>query len=183
MPTLLLRLVGPCNRGGLPVALTNVIPGRSRASPVSSDSRRCLGDRPGELDRTGTAHTPVYGVRHDRPGVPKCDYQTAEPTYHLSGPLQAIHETAVTTRHYLADAAFLVGLEGQDRPFWNRLTLPCAIPSGPLALGRKSYVPSEPIWMENGLAGCSVAGSLGTVALDRLAAEMGRLPREALGLV
>ena len=84
------------------------------------------------------------GVRHDRPGVPKRDYQTAQGVITGNG---LAKDPAVTTRHYLADAAFLVGLSGDDRAVLERIHAALADPMWPLALGRKSYVPSEPIWM------------------------------------
>jgi CRISPR system Cascade subunit CasD len=89
------------------------------------------------------------GVRHDRPGVPKRDYQTAQ--HIISADRSKIHETAVTTRDYLADAAFLVGLEYEDRTLLEQAHAALRDPVWPLALGRKSYVPSEPIWIENGV--------------------------------
>jgi len=89
------------------------------------------------------------GARHDRPGVPKRDYQTAQ--HIISADRSKIHETAVTTRDYLADAAFLIGLQGQDRDLLERTHAALRDPVWPVALGRKSYVSSEPIWIENGL--------------------------------
>jgi len=87
------------------------------------------------------------GIRHDRPGVPKRDYQTAQRI--ISADRSKIHDTAVTTRDYLADAAFLVGLEGGGRSSMERIHAALRNPVWPLALGRKSYVPSESIWIEN----------------------------------
>jgi CRISPR system Cascade subunit CasD len=89
------------------------------------------------------------GVRHDRPGIPKRDYQTAQQI--ISADHSKIHDTAVTTRDYLADAVFLVGLEGADRALMEQMRVALRDPVWPLALGRKSYVPSESIWIENGL--------------------------------
>ena len=89
------------------------------------------------------------GVRHDRSGIPKRDYQTAQQI--ISADHSKIHETAVTTRDYLADAVFLVGLEGEDRSLMERTHAALRDPVWPPALGRKSYVPSESIWMEDGL--------------------------------
>lgn len=89
------------------------------------------------------------GVRHDRPGVFKRDYQTAQ--HIISADRSKVHETAVTTRDYLADAAFLVGLEGQDRNLLERAHAALQNPTWPLALGRKSYVPAQSIWLEGGV--------------------------------
>ena len=94
------------------------------------------------------------GVRHDRPGVPKRDYQTAgcaaTDTIIKADGTQA-KDGVVSDRFYLADAAFLVGLECEDRALVERAHAALRNPVWPLALGRKSYVPSEPIWIENGL--------------------------------
>jgi CRISPR system Cascade subunit CasD len=91
----------------------------------------------------------TMGVRHDRPGVPRRDYQTAQ--HIISADHSKIHETAVTTRDYLADAAFLVGLKWEDRSFLERTHAALCAPVWPLALGRKSYLASEPICIENGV--------------------------------
>jgi CRISPR system Cascade subunit CasD len=54
-------------------------------------------------------------------------------------------------RFYLADAAFLVGMEDGDRSLLEMIYAALRNPVWPLALGRRSYVPSEPIWIENGV--------------------------------
>jgi len=93
------------------------------------------------------------GVRHDRPGVPKRDYQTtgcaATDTIIKADGTQA-KDGVVSDRFYLADAAFLVGVESDDRALLAKCDAALRDPVWPLALGRKSYVPSEPIWLENG---------------------------------
>jgi len=91
----------------------------------------------------------TMGVRHDRPGVLKRDYQTAQNI--ISADRSKTHPTAVTTRDYLADAVFLVGLEGEDRKLLERAHAALQNPVWSLALGRKSYVPAEPIWLEGGV--------------------------------
>jgi CRISPR system Cascade subunit CasD len=111
------------------------------------------------------------GVRHDRAGVPKYDYQTVgqgtEEIVNSDGNVQIrsrmilangkypsgdhLGEGVQSYRHYLADAAFLVALEGEDRSLMERTHAALRDPVWPLALGRKSYVPSESIWIENGL--------------------------------
>jgi CRISPR system Cascade subunit CasD len=94
------------------------------------------------------------GVRHDRPGVPKYDYQTAgcaENDKIIKADGKLSDDGVVSHRFYLADAAFLVGLEGDDRTLLERLHAALQNPVWPLALGRKSYLPSDPIWLEHGL--------------------------------
>jgi len=95
------------------------------------------------------------GTRHDRPGMPKRDYQTAgcaatDTIIKANGTL-AEDGGVVSDRFYLADAAFLVGLECEDRSLLERTHAALRDPVWSLALGRKSYVPSESIWIENGL--------------------------------
>jgi CRISPR system Cascade subunit CasD len=94
------------------------------------------------------------GVRHDRPGVPKRDYQTAGCAVTdniIKADGTASKDGVVSHRFYLADAAFLVGLEDYGRSLLEMIHAALRDPVWPLALGRKSYVPSEPIWFENGL--------------------------------
>jgi CRISPR system Cascade subunit CasD len=57
--------------------------------------------------------------------------------------------TEVSERFYLADAAFLVGLEGDDLELLRKLDDALHHPHWFLFLGRKAFVPSEPVWVEN----------------------------------
>lgn len=151
MPTLLLRLVGPMQSWGTTSRFDQRDTGKEPSkSGVVGLLAAALGiDRETwSDDLESLTHLPM-GVRHDRPGTPKRDYQTAQNV--ISADHSKIHETAVTTRDYLADAAFLVGMEGGDRPLLVRCDAALRDPVWPLALGRKSYVPSEPIWIENGV--------------------------------
>jgi CRISPR system Cascade subunit CasD len=94
------------------------------------------------------------GVRHDRPGVPKRDYQTAgcaEAYTIIKADGTPSKDGVVSQRFYIADAAFLVVLEGDDRALLEKAHAHLQNPAWPLALGRKSYLPSEPIWIENGV--------------------------------
>ncbi|WP_268083151.1 type I-E CRISPR-associated protein Cas5/CasD, partial [Acinetobacter baumannii] len=52
------------------------------------------------------------GVRVDQLGVLRYDYQTAQNV--IAADASKIHPTTVSRRYYLADAVFLVGLEGKD---------------------------------------------------------------------
>jgi CRISPR system Cascade subunit CasD len=102
-------------------------------------------------------------VRHDRPGIPKRDYQTAgcaagDTIIKADG--SQSNDGVVSDRFYLADAAFLVCLEGEDGSFLRRIYNALHDPVWPLFLGRKSYLPSEPVWMENGLRDTSLRDAL-----------------------
>ena len=58
--------------------------------------------------------------------------------------------TIQTWRYYLMDAVFLVGLEG-DMELLERLQKAFENPAGFISLGRKACVPSESIWLPDGL--------------------------------
>lgn len=150
MPTLLLRLVGPMQSWGTTSRFDQRDTGKEPSkSGVVGLLAAALGiDREHWSDLEPLTHLSM-GVRHDRPGTPKHDYQTAQNV--ISADHSKIHETAVTTRDYLADAAFLVGMEGDDRALLAKCDAALRDPVWPLALGRKSYVPSEAIWIENGV--------------------------------
>lgn len=83
------------------------------------------------------------GVRVEREGVPMRDYQTATGVVNAAGKVDA-ERTVVSPRFFLADAVFLVGLEG-DAHLLANIHAALARPVWPLALGRKSFVPSLPI--------------------------------------
>ena len=146
MATLMLRLVGPMQSWGTTSRFDERDTGKEPSkSGVLGLVAAALGfDRENWVDLEPLCRLRM-GVRHDRPGVPKSDYQTAQRVISADG--SKVHETAVTTRHYLADAAFLVGLCAKERALLERIHVALADPVWPLALGRKSYVPSEPIWM------------------------------------
>jgi len=155
MPTLLLRLVGPMQSWGTTSRFDQRDTGKEPSkSGVVGLIAAALG-----IDRENWTELEPFtrlsmGVRHDRPGVPKRDYQTAgcaatDIVIKADGALSK--DGIVSQRFYLADAAFLVGLEGNDRALLENAHEKLKNPVWPLSLGRKSYVPSEPIWIENGI--------------------------------
>lgn len=150
MPTLLLRLMGPMQSWGTTSRFDQRDTGKepSKSGVIGLVAAAMGIDRENWIDLEPLTRL-TMGIRHDRPGLPKRDYQTAQ--HIISADRSKIHETAVTTRDYLADAAFLVGLECKDRLLLERIYVALQNPVWTLALGRKSYVPSEPIWIENGL--------------------------------
>lgn len=82
-------------------------------------------------------------VRADREGRLMRDYHTAQ-NVGRADPTKSPQETVLSERFYLADADFLVGLEG-DGEFLNRLARALAAPRWQLCLGRKAFVPSLPV--------------------------------------
>jgi len=87
------------------------------------------------------------GVRVDREGKLSKDFQTAQDIAVASG---GATQGMVSNRYYLSDAAFLVALEGAS-PLLKIIHNKLRLPEWPLFLGRKSYVPSEPPYLPDGL--------------------------------
>lgn len=151
--TLLLRLVGPMQSWGTQSRF------RDRDTMREPSKSGVIGLLCAALGRPREA--PVddlcalrMGVRVDRPGVVRVDYQTAGGT-HRQGEQYGVAraensgtETAISRRAFLADASFLVGLEAntsEQVTLLRQVNDALAAPVWPLFLGRKSYVPSEPI--------------------------------------
>lgn len=155
MPTLLIRLVGPMQSWGTISRFDQRDTGKE---PSKSGVVGLLAAALGIDREQWTELEPLtrfsMGVRYDRPGVPRRDYHTAgcastDAIIRADG--TPSKDGVVSHRFYLADAAFLVGLEYGDRNLLERTQASLRNPVWPLALGRKSYVPSEPIWIEDGL--------------------------------
>jgi CRISPR system Cascade subunit CasD len=83
------------------------------------------------------------GVRVDREGKLSRDYQTATGFIRASGK-KAEGETVLSDRFYLADASFLVGLEG-PLAFLEVLAGALNKPVWQICLGRKAFTPSVPV--------------------------------------
>jgi CRISPR system Cascade subunit CasD len=125
------------------------------------------------------------GVRVDRPGVVLVDYQTAgggrfvgEP-YGVRKASGSARDTVLSNRYYLADARFLVGLEG-EHTLLARLNVALRWPAWQLCLGRKAFVPSEPVWQRDGLIDLPLEGAL---RKDWPPDERGNALQESLPLV
>jgi CRISPR system Cascade subunit CasD len=88
------------------------------------------------------------GVRADREGLLQVDYHTAKDIRMANGKTK---DTELSNRYYLANAVFLVGLESEDLALLERIQAALNKPVWALFLGRKAFVPSEPILLEDGL--------------------------------
>ena len=90
-----------------------------------------------------------FGVRVDADGRAMTDYQTAQEVVRAGG----TGTSAVTSRrHYLSDARFLTGLEGDDSALPLLLEIESALrnPVWPLSLGRKSFPLTLPPYLPEG---------------------------------
>ncbi len=95
-------------------------------------------------------------VRVDSPGKMMRDYHTTggrrrNERYGVISADGSALSTVVSQRYYLADAAFLVGLESDSRSLLERLHRALASPVWQLYLGRKAYVPGCPVHLADGL--------------------------------
>lgn len=164
MPTLLLGLVGPMQSWGTTSRFDQRDTGKEPSkSGVIGLLAAALGIDRENWSKLEPLTRLSMGVRHDRPGIPKRDYQTAGCATNdtiIKADGKPSKDGVVSHRFYLADAAFLVGLEGVDRFLLERTHAALRDPVWPLALGRKSYVPSESIWLADGVQDAPLRESL-----------------------
>lgn len=139
--TLLIPLVGPLQAWGLDARfdLRQTAPEPS-FSAVLGLVCCCLGrDRAEPIDDLTALR---MGVRVDRPGQLLRDFHTAQNVIGSSG---TDTRTVISNRWYLADAAFLVGLEG-DRTLLEQIHQALIHPHWTPCLGRRSCVPTIPLF-------------------------------------
>lgn len=166
MPTLLLRLAGPMQSWGTTSRFDQRDTGKepSKSGVIGLLAAAQGIDREIWNEDMQSLASLSMGVRHDRAGVPKRDYQTAgcaaSDTIVKADGSQAKDGGVVSDRHYLADAVFLVGLESPDRALLERAHAALNNPVWPLALGRKSYVPSESVWLHGGVVDAPLLDAL-----------------------
>jgi len=150
MSVLLLRLAGPMQSWGVQsrftVRDTGLEPSKSGVIGLLCAA---LG-WPRDADLSDLASLRM-GVRVDQEGTVARDYHTAGKDGFLraSGEVER-KDVIVSSRYYLADARFLVGLEG-DEALLRKLHQALENPVWPLYLGRKAFVPGEPVWLKDGL--------------------------------
>ena len=164
--TLLMRLEGPMQAWGVQsrfevrdtgtepsksgvIGLVCAALGRDRSEPI--DDLRDL----------------RMGVRLDRPGSMMRDYQTAVrwKWNKRSGRHEAAKTPTLSERFYLADASFLVGLEGEDRSLLASIDDALRRPKWPLSLGRRAFPPSKPLNVPDGLVADSLESALRSAPL------------------
>jgi CRISPR system Cascade subunit CasD len=158
MSTLLLRLQGPMQSWGTTSRFderdTQLEPSKSGVLGLVCAA---LGrDRSEPVDDLAALK---MGVRVDREGIPMRDYQTATGVVISSNGKPDLGRTVVSPRYYLSDAVFLVGLEGPDE-ILGQIQQALRAPVWPIALGRKSFVPSSPVYLPDGLLHVSLDQAL-----------------------
>lgn len=160
-PILLLRLEGPIQSWGTrsrwDVRDTGLEPTKSGIIGLLGCAFGYLRQDPRleDLDRSL-----IYSVRVDSPGVISTDFHTVS-GYHrlanggykfqggtassMSTAIHSVENTIVSHRDYLHDARFLVGLEG-EHSLLLEIEKKLTAPTWPLFLGRKSCIPTRPIF-------------------------------------
>ena len=83
-----------------------------------------------------------------REGVLSSDYHTAQNIAKADG---GTKDTELSTRFYLADADFVVGLEGDDLATLETLQTALQNPKWQLFLGRKAFAPALPVYFRRGV--------------------------------
>jgi CRISPR system Cascade subunit CasD len=154
--TLLLRLAGPLQSWGtqsrFEVRDTGSEPSKSGVIGLLCAA---LG-RPREQTVDDLAALRL-GVRVDFEGRQERDYHTAGGTHRLGDPYGVALVTGgvgvapPSRRYYLADADFLVGLEGEDESLLAELARAVEEPRWQLCLGRKAFAPGVPVYVPDGL--------------------------------
>jgi CRISPR system Cascade subunit CasD len=150
MSTLLLRLKGPMQSWGVQSRFTVRDTGREPSkSGVVGLLCAALG-RPREAPIDDLAGLRM-GVRVDQEGRLLRDYHTAGKGGFMRAKGNIERKDLIpSNRYYLADAAFLVGLEG-DGALLAQAQAALRDPRWSLYLGRKAFVPGAPVWLPGGL--------------------------------
>lgn len=160
MGTLLLQLVGPMQSWGVQSHFSHRDTGLEPSkSGVIGLICAALG-KPRDEALSASENMPALadlavlrlGVRVDREGLVKRDYHTAQHVMKAGGkPFASLKETELSERFYLADAAFLIGLESDNADLLRQIDYRLAHPVWMLCLGRKAFVPGAPVWLRDGL--------------------------------
>ena len=160
MSVLLLRLAGPMQAWGtqsrFSVRDTGLEPSKSGVLGLLCAALGKPRDEsvrpPRETPSLAELASLRMAVRIDRPGTMEADYHTAMDVLIAASPPgwePRLKGCEPSTRYYLADAEFLVALEGETR-LLRRLDAALADPVWTLYLGRKSFAPSVPVRIPGG---------------------------------
>ncbi|MGO8691756.1 MAG: type I-E CRISPR-associated protein Cas5/CasD [Thermoguttaceae bacterium] len=151
MSVLLLRLAAPMQSWG---TTSRFIHRDTGLEPSKSGiiGLLCAALGRGRESPVGDLASLTMAVRVEREGSMARDYHTALDVAKADGSAPG---TVVSERYYLADADFLVGLQGQEehKDLLAQLNERLAAPVWPLYLGRKSFVPGLPVQVPGGLRG------------------------------
>ncbi|MEJ2252073.1 MAG: type I-E CRISPR-associated protein Cas5/CasD [Candidatus Lokiarchaeota archaeon] len=151
MSVILLRLEGPMQSWGIGSRFTE------RTTELEPTKSGILGLISSALGRSREESIEDLSrlkivVRVDREGEVFYDFHTTLDVLkaNFSGNITKSNlGNIISRRFYLADACFLVGIEGQNKDLMNKIINALKYPKWPLYLGRKSFLPSSPIFINN----------------------------------
>lgn len=148
MNTLLLRLAAPLQSWGVASKFDTRDTARE---PTKSGVIGLLASALGRSRMEGLddLRSLRFGIRIDQPGTLLIDFHTAH--------LNKKDSPFVTRRHYLADAVFLAGIEG-EKDLLNELKEALENPFYPLYLGRRSCPPTGQLVL--GIRNCGLRQAL-----------------------
>ncbi len=145
MPTLLLNLVGPQSWSA-----SSHFKHRDTATEPSKSGVYGLIEAAMGLQRNETfpqLDDLRFGARVDRPGHWEVDFQTAQSVAMANG---RGHKNEVLRKSYLADAHFVVALEGKQTVL-ETIQKNLLNPKSPVHLGRRAFSPIAPIILPDAL--------------------------------
>ncbi len=151
MPTLLMRLKGPMQSWGVQSRFVERDSGSepSKSGVIGLVCAALGRDRAEPIDDLAAMK---FGARIDAEGSRANDYHIAGKSGYARASGKVEQTNAIpTNRYFFADADYLVGLESDNRDLLELIDSKLADPVWPLFLGRKSFVPSEPIRIPDGL--------------------------------
>jgi len=160
MPILLMRLEGPMQSWGTYSRFTERDTGREPSkSGVIGVICAAMG-RPRDAPVDDLAHLRM-AVRVDREGTFSRDFHTTIGVLRASTG-KPIDDAVISNRYYLADACFLVLLEG-ERSKLEEIRDALANPKWAIYLGRKSFVPGESILLKDPIREGTIEDVIGQV--------------------
>lgn len=178
--TLLMRLEGPMQSWGIQsrFEVRDTATEPSKSGVIGLVGAALGRDRAEAIDDLAALR---MGVRVDREGTMRRDYQTAVrwKKDRRGGFVEG--GTTLSERYYLANASFLVGLESPDRALLSSIDEALDTPHWPLSLGRKAFPPSAPVRTLDGLVALSLEEALRQAPVPALGVRTRR--SEALRLV
>jgi CRISPR system Cascade subunit CasD len=145
MATILIRLAAPLQSWGVQSLFTDRDTARepSKSGVIGMICAALGRDRSADIsDLFGLC----FGIRADQPGRLERDYHIAQNVLKTD---LGMKDSEVTNRFYLADAVFLAGLQG-SATLLQQVQNALMNPVWPLYLGRKAFVPSQPVYLLEG---------------------------------
>lgn len=100
----------------------------------------------------------AFGIRVLRQGDIQSDYHTAS---NIAKAEKGTKDTELSKRFYLADADFIAAIGSDDRSFLEKVQAALKKPVWQIFLGRKSFVPSLPVFFPDDVAIIETAADLG----------------------